>query len=587
VHLHLEPAGGISGDMFIGAILDCWPELVRDLPVIFTRMGLSDNVTASNTPHRDHTLSGSRFTVKLKQAAHHHSDDHDDIHHHTSFRDIRKMLELSGLATGVTSRAIDIFARLAHAEGRAHGCPPDEVSFHEVGAWDSIADITFAAYLIETLAADSWSVSAIPLGSGRVNSQHGTLPVPAPATHFLLEGFTVFDDGLIGERVTPTGAAILNHLAPCFGAPSHPARLIRSGIGFGTRELKGLSNILRITEFEPVSREAGAEELTVIAFEVDDQTPEDLAVGLENLRRENSVIDVTQSMVIGKKGRQVMQVQLLCPPEHEREVMDHCFRETTTLGIRHHRVHRRVLSRSESCHDGIRVKTATRPGAMTAKADIDDVADRFTTHTARVSARAQAEAAVIDAGEFNDARYRENPLDRCYFCKTNLYAGIASSTSLPILSGTNLDDLDDFRPGLNAAREFDVRHPFVEAGIIKADVRRIARELDLTDLSELPAAPCLSSRVETGIRIEAADLNMIDWVENFLSGHLGAVALRCRIRKDGLCIEIDGSVLTAISKPEIDGMVGNIQKTFLPPGYAVSVAPYVRGSAFIGDKNSV
>ena len=194
---------------------------------------------------------------------------------------------------------------------------------------------------------------------------------------------------------------------------------------------------------------------------------------------------------------------------------------------------------------------------------------------------------LIDAGEFNDPRYRENPLNRCYFCKTNLYAGIASSTSLPILSGTNLDDLDDFRPGLNAAREFDVRHPFVVAGIDKAGVRRIARELGLTDLSELPAAPCLSSRVETGIRIEASDLEMIDRVENFLSKRLGAVALRCRIRKNGLCIEIDSNVLASISKSDINRMLGNIQKTVLPPGYAVSVAPYVRGSAFIGAKNSV
>ncbi len=406
MHLHLEPAGGISGDMFIGTILDCWPELVGDLPIIFSRMGLGDNVTASNTPYRDHTLSGSRFTVKLKQAAHHHTNHQGNNHHHTSFQEIRKMLGLSGLPPGVTTRAVDIFARLAKAEGRAHGRPTDEVTFHEVGAWDSIADITFAAYLIETLAADSWSVSAIPLGSGRVNSQHGMLPVPAPATHFLLEGFTVFDDGLIGERVTPTGAAILNHLAPSFGGPSHPARLIRSGIGFGAREFKGLSNILRISQFEPLSSGASAEEeLTVITFEVDDQTPEDLAVGIENLRHEHTVTDVTQSVVVGKKGRQAMHVQVLCPPEHEREVMDHCFRETTTLGIRYNRVHRRILSRTEACHDGIRVKTATRPGALTAKADIDDVADRFTTHAERVSARAQAEAAVIDTkqrGSFHD-----------------------------------------------------------------------------------------------------------------------------------------------------------------------------------------
>jgi uncharacterized protein len=191
---------------------------------------------------------------------------------------------------------------------------------------------------------------------------------------------------------------------------------------------------------------------------------------------------------------------------------------------------------------------------------------------------------LIDAGEFDDPRYRANPLNRCYFCKTNLYGAIADKTSLPLLSGTNLDDLSDFRPGLGAAQEFDVRHPFVEAGIDKAAIRGIARELELTDLSELPAAPCLSSRVETGITIDATELGLVERIESQLTEQLGQVALRCRVRKVGLCIEIDQDLLASMSQSDIDQIVGNVQKSLPTNRYTVSIEPYVRGSAFIGVK---
>ncbi len=388
MHLHLEPVGGISGDMFIGAILSCRPELESDIPDVLLKVGLADRVSTSFENHRDHTLSGSRFVVN--------QNSHD--HHHTSFQDIRDRLEKSTLAPAVINRAIDIFERLAIAEGKCHGCPPEDVTFHEVGALDSIADITIAAYLIEALGADSWSVSAIPLGSGRINSQHGLLPVPAPATTILLQGLTVFDDGISGERVTPTGAAIINHLNPSYGVPTAPAKFLRSGIGFGTRTFKGLSNILRISELQPYTtdQESNTEQITIINFEVDDQTPEDLAAGIDCLRHSYGVIDVNHSTVIGKKGRHAMHVQVLCHSIDENVVMDECFLQTSTIGIRFHHVQRRILTRTESLHNGVRVKTANRLESMTAKADIDDVTRKHTTHVARVSARLQAEEAILN-----------------------------------------------------------------------------------------------------------------------------------------------------------------------------------------------
>ena len=128
---------------------------------------------------------------------------------------------------------------------------------------------------------------------------------------------------------------------------------------------------------------------------------------------------------------------------------------------------------------------------------------------------------LLDAGEQADARYRANPVDRCYYCKTNLYARIREATPDPIASGTNRDDLDDFRPGLRAAKERDVVHPYVEAGLDKANVYALAAHLGLDDLERLPAQPCLASRVETGIAIAPDDLAFIDAVETRLAARLG------------------------------------------------------------------
>jgi len=189
---------------------------------------------------------------------------------------------------------------------------------------------------------------------------------------------------------------------------------------------------------------------------------------------------------------------------------------------------------------------------------------------------------LIDAGEFADPRYRANPVDRCYFCKSNLYGRIAESFAGVILSGTNTDDLGDYRPGLKAASEHDVRHPFVEAGLAKSDIRVFARTLGLDDVAELPAAPCLASRVETGIGIDAADLALADGVELRVRSELGAVDVRCRITARGVRLELAGDALELLLSPRggairtaVQEMVAGSGRPFL--GYA----PYRRGSAFL------
>lgn len=188
---------------------------------------------------------------------------------------------------------------------------------------------------------------------------------------------------------------------------------------------------------------------------------------------------------------------------------------------------------------------------------------------------------VIDAGEFSDTEYRANPVNRCFFCKSNLYGTIAEHTRLPILSGTNLDDLDDFRPGLVAARDHDVQHPYVDAGIDKAGIRRIARGLGLGELAELPAAPCLSSRVLTGLRIEPDELQTIDRVETSVRERLPGVDLRCRRLAEGYRLEIASEALDRMRLAETDALFALATKALGQDSKFLGISSYRRGSAFV------
>ncbi len=191
---------------------------------------------------------------------------------------------------------------------------------------------------------------------------------------------------------------------------------------------------------------------------------------------------------------------------------------------------------------------------------------------------------VFDAGEFSDPQYRANPANRCFFCKTSLYGAVAARVAgvEQILSGTNLDDLGEYRPGLEAAREHGVRHPFVEAGIDKATVRALARELGLGALSELPSAPCLSSRVETGLRIEAPVLAMVHAAERLVGARLRPRTVRARVRAAGVVIELDEASL-ARSAPEQPALREELAALARAAGVAgpVGFAAYRNGSAFL------
>lgn len=213
--------------------------------------------------------------------------------------------------------------------------------------------------------------------------------------------------------------------------------------------------------------------------------------------------------------------------------------------------------------------------------------------TARVRRRARADGwalSVVEAGEFDDPDYLANPSDRCYFCKTNLYravrAVVGGSGKATVVSGANVDDLGDYRPGLEAAREWRVRHPWVEAGVDKAGVRRLARRLGLADVADLPSSPCLSSRVETGIAIEGDVLGAVDAAERYVRRRLGARTVRCRVRADGVAVELDADALDALAPGERASLAPAVAAMFARArrgGEAprVRFEAYRRGSAFL------
>jgi uncharacterized protein (TIGR00299 family) protein len=446
LEVHLDPLGGLSGDMFVAALLDAFPEHWPHVQSTIASLNLGAGAECGLASHRDHSFAGRRFLVgadrtalnlsesqqppdRHRESSHSHeaSRHHEHVHPHENRRghkawsDIRAELDRSGLDDDVKKHALAIFNLLAEAEAKVHGVEVDAVTFHEVGAVDSIVDIVAAAQLISLIRADRWTSAPLPIGSGRINSAHGVLPIPAPAAALLLQGLPVIDDGVPGERVTPTGAALAAYLIDRHArSDARILRMSRSGVGFGGRTLSGVSNCLRALAFDeatPLARSAVAgsidrRQLAVITFEVDDQSPEDLAAGLDHIRGHNEVFDVTQTSVVGKKGRMAVHVQILVSPRELDRVIVACFDETTTIGLRHQLTEGAILRRRlETIEmeggDNLQVKIVERPGGMqSGKAEAADVASHR-GHLKRSRLRGEAVALALSPRDQNRTGARD------------------------------------------------------------------------------------------------------------------------------------------------------------------------------------
>jgi uncharacterized protein (TIGR00299 family) protein len=408
---YLECFSGISGDMLLGALVDagvpfaCLEQAAAALHVDahlevrkVTRGGISATKVDVLTP--DHPVEEPESSHSKPEAEHshephtHEAHGHDThlhtshapaAHTHASHRSLSTILAIiraAPLSETVKSRSIRAFQLLGDAEAAIHSMPLEQVHFHEVGAVDTIVDIVCAAAGCEALAVDRWLASSLNVGSGTVVCQHGTLPVPAPATLALLADAPVYSAGPPMERVTPTGAAVLRMLEVSY-APLPTMRIKAAGYGAGGRDTPGEPNLLRLLvgethlvgetlvgETEDASS-GEAESIAIIETVIDDSSPQLLGY-VSELLLASGAWDVYRVAVQMKKGRTGVQLTVLCRPDLVPNLRDLIFRETTTIGL-HWRVENKIaLSREflkvQTPWGDVQIKIARWPSGKVANA---------------------------------------------------------------------------------------------------------------------------------------------------------------------------------------------------------------------------
>jgi uncharacterized protein (TIGR00299 family) protein len=396
-HLHLECVGGASGDMVLGALvalgadLDALRAALQVLPL--------GPFTITAEPARSRGITGTRVSVEVADQpeagepaepehaghGHHHHDHahghaHDshvhagDVHDHAHDHDhaphralseIVRLLESAGLPAEVTARAVGVFCSLGHAEAKVHGVPVADIHFHEVGAADSIIDITGACWALEHLGITSVSVGPIPLGHGAIRCAHGVYPNPAPATIELIQGLPVVQTDEPFELVTPTGAALLAGWRTAASIPSG-AVLVRAAYGVGRRELQHRPNVLRASLYD-VTASAERDTCLVVECTLDDTTPELIGVLMDDVLAAGA-LDVTCTPVTMKKQRPGVVVSVLTDPERREAVIERLFRGSTTFGVREYMVERTKLARAFETvvtpYGPVRVKVGTWRGEV-------------------------------------------------------------------------------------------------------------------------------------------------------------------------------------------------------------------------------
>ena len=405
---YLECFSGVSGDMFLGALVDAgvpatlFAETVRVLDVEaelkiarVSRAGV-DATKVDVFSHGEKDLPreawlehGHDHDHGLVSAAHGHSPEAMEPHPHSQVQsgsrsgrsgleqhvgrgleEIRRIICRANLRESAQRTAVQIFEALAVAEAKIHQVSIDQVHFHEVGAVDAMVDIVCAAVGAEALQVDQLLGSPLNLGSGTVRCAHGTFPVPAPATLELLQGIPVYSSGIQAELVTPTGAAIVKTLIRRF-QPFPPMKVDKIGYGAGTRELAGQPNVCRITvgEAQPEHTTQSSEEtITVLEANLDDLNPQIFGYVMDRLLEEGA-LDVFGTTVQMKKNRPGTRLSVLCRPEDASRLSHLLFRETTTLGVRQRQEKREIVDRRwvtvTTEWGDVRVKVGSSNGNLT------------------------------------------------------------------------------------------------------------------------------------------------------------------------------------------------------------------------------
>ena len=330
---------GISGDMTLGAFIDI------GVPLSWLKDSLE------KLPLKDFDISvESIFRSGIKaQSVNVLTKDNLKSRHYSEIKDL---VQNSSLSQKVKQKSLEIFERLATAESEIHGQPKEKVHFHETGGIDAIVDIAGTALCLEYLGIEKVIASKIPLGTGFVSCQHGTLPVPAPATISILKGVPVYGTEIPHELVTPTGAAIITSLADSF--ENIPDMIVeKTGYGAGKRDLKTIPNLLRIIIGTPANHMSDYQQdrISIVETCIDDMNPEFFGFLMERLFEEGA-IDVYLIPVFMKKNRPGTMMQVLCMENRKKSIINRILSETTSLGVRYYDVQRAKLVRKQ-----INVKT--------------------------------------------------------------------------------------------------------------------------------------------------------------------------------------------------------------------------------------
>ncbi len=354
--LYFDCFAGASGDMILGALIAAGVE-----PEAFKRQLALLDVKGYSIDFESVDRSGINATYARVQTAHEHA------HRHLS--DILKIIYDSRLSDGVKDRAAKIFSRLAEAEATVHNQPINEIHFHEVGALDAIIDVVGAAICFDLLGIERFASSALHVGSGTFDMEHGRYPVPPPAVAELLKGAPCYSTDITGELVTPTGAAIITTVCTDYG-PMPLMKLRQTGYGAGTRQYEKFPNALRVFvgEGQVSATDAdapGDERLWIIETNMDDISPQILGHVMERAF-ELGALDCYFTSVQMKKNRPGILLSILCRAEQRPVLSELLFSETTTLGVRAYEVERRALERRivavETQYGPIDVKVAQRNG---------------------------------------------------------------------------------------------------------------------------------------------------------------------------------------------------------------------------------
>lgn len=393
--LYLDCGMGAAGDMLTAALLELCPDK-NEMVERLNRLGLP-GVTFQAESSVKCGITGTHMTVRLHgeeeesvdykpqyvQESHIHSDHHTHHHEHHSMESIRHLVSHLDIPELVREDVLAVYDLIAQAESHVHGCPVTEIHFHEVGTMDAVADVTAVCLLLHELAPERIVASPVHVGTGHVHCAHGILPVPAPATAFLLQDVPTYGGAIQGELCTPTGAALLKHFVQEFG--SQPTMIVESiGYGCGKKDFE-MANCVRAM----IGKTAGNQDSVLeLCCNLDDMTPEAIGFAMEELFQAGA-LDVYTTPIGMKKNRPGVLLTCMCKAEQREKMIQLLFLHTTTLGIRENVYNRYTLKRSvetiETDYGMVRVKRVSGWGVQREKAEYEDLVRIARKHKISIS----------------------------------------------------------------------------------------------------------------------------------------------------------------------------------------------------------